>query len=641
MDYPTELCRRRQDIAEAALVLAREVEAGRAATPFETAFTELAGNSAPPVRAALLGATAESLQAFLSEVIGHDYNVCKVVVPSRLGYSEVLLHERGFLLDAGAGPQEFPDAETFLSAVQDTHALQQEDDAGLEPLRVKLTAPAHLSGLCLLVPQSLEALHRKPALLSTLADQADWVFLIGDDQVELTGDQRQAVQLMLDHVIGLQNILVATDGAGSGADAWWKGWKVVLSLGLVRLGTDLLRKRLALLTAPGSELRQYLVQSRLLHQCETTLQLMEEELLQVQRTLTTRNALGRDGLLGDAAATDLRKLAESIRTRLAEEGESLLKAAERETKTLMSADGAFNRRAREAAATVSGDDLVHTPGEHVTKLTLGDHVSHRLGELLENLGRERLAADLHLVREGLECSIRDAEAALEKGTGLRHKLVLDLPDEEALWMQLTAATRPEIRYRGEMPRATLMTRFQTARQGIMGLMIMGTLLGGVAVLTGDSGGGGSLRAIISVIMLPLLILGFLWTYISFRRKEQTLLEKEVEKVQDGVLAEFRRSLNDLVREQLAALGAGTQRALRTVHQQIESACERTQTHRQREAEEQRRRQADQQRASEARLSRLRQISQQVGALRNRCGEAKKVQAQWLASWIDRFNKGET
>jgi hypothetical protein len=139
-------------------------------------------------------------------------------------------------------------------------------------------------------------------------------------------------------------------------------------------------------------------------------------------------------------------------------------------------------------------------------------------------------------------------------------------------------------------------------------------------------------------MLPLLILGFLWTYVSFRKREQLLLEKEVEKLHDGILAELRRALQDLLREQHSALATAAQRALRGVQTQIEAACEKVQGLRQRESEDHRRRQGEQQRTVETRLTRLRQFSQQLGTLQTRLASAQKVQAQWLASWIERFNK---
>lgn len=644
MDFRSDLIRSRKDIADAALVIARELEAGRAVAPFQQKLSQLAlPETTLALRAAILAPQSEAIHALLSEIVGHDYNVCKVVVPSRLGYSEILLQERGFLLDTGAGVREFDDVGAFLAALQTTQVLPSGDPDASATLRFQLMGPAQLSGLGLLVPHNLDTLVRRPALLSSLSDQADWIFLVGSSQSTVSPEQRQAVQLVLDQVVGLQHVLVrtpATDAPASPtAEEWWKGWKVSLNLGLVRQGSDLLRQRLALLTAPESELRHYLVEARLQRQCLTTLQLIEEELSLAQRALANRLSLGGDGLLADSAPADLRKTTEALRARLTEETDSLLKSAERETKVLLGPDGDFARELRAAAAALTTEDIVHTPGEVVVKLTLGDHVSHRLGETLTTLGRQRLTADLAQLREGLECSLRDAEKALEKATGLRHRLTLDLPDEDALRATLAAATRPEIRYRGEMPRATLGTRFASARQGIMGLMILGTLGGGIAILTGEGqAGGNAIRNALAVLMIPLLILGFLWTYVSFRKRERLLLEKEVEKLHDGVLSELRRALQDLLREQHAALSAAAQRALRGVQTQVEAACEKVQGLRQRESEEHRRRQGEQQRTVETRLSRLRQFSQQLGTLQTRLVSAQKVQQQWLASWIERFNK---
>src|SRR6188474_322265 len=110
MDYCVELRRLRCSIAETALVIARELEAGRAQAPFQEKLTALSRPDATvSVRVGILAPTATVAHTLLADFLGPDYNVCKVVVPSRLGYSEVLLQERGFLLDAGDGAKEFAD----------------------------------------------------------------------------------------------------------------------------------------------------------------------------------------------------------------------------------------------------------------------------------------------------------------------------------------------------------------------------------------------------------------------------------------------------------------------------------------------------------------------------------------------------
>ncbi len=645
MDFCTDLRQQRRTTAQAALAIAVELEAGRAISPFQDKLTQLVGEPVIPVRAAVIATEPEVLHALLSEIMGHDYNVCKVVVPSRLGFSEVLLQERGFLLDTGAGAREFDDAGSFLTALQQTHALQQSDAESLEPLRLKLKGPTHLNGLCLLVPHSLEAMERKPALLSTLADQADWVFLAGNQATTLTAGQRNTVQLVLDHVTGLQSVMrPAPSDAPAPArppEEWWKDWKVTLSLGLVRLGTELLRKRLALLTAPDSELRLYLVESRLLRQLDMTLALMIEEIQQEQRKLGNRLTLAREGLTGADSQPELRRTADAIRTRFSEEIDSLLKAAERDAKTSLQADGEAGQSLRAACAALSVDDIEQVEGEVAIKLTLAPAAAERLSGAVLGLARQRLSADLRQIQEGLDCSVRDAKRAIETAVGARPAASVELPDETALWESISALARPEIRYRGELPRATLGARFNAARQVIMGLLILGTIFGGVTVLTGDESGGQGLRTYLAAFMVPMLIIGFLWTYVSFRRKERVALEKEVEKLQDGVLAELRRVLQDLHREQMGIIGGAVQKSARAVQQQLDGTFEKLEKQRQRDAEDQRRRQAEQQRSIDQRIARVRQFAGQLATLQSTLKEAERTRARWLAAWIERFNQGKT
>ena len=640
MAYRADIQGLRRNLADQALGIARELEAGRATAPFQDKLAHLAGEPNLPIRVAVISDSPDHAQALLSEVVGSEYNVCKVVVPTRLGYSEVLLQERGFLLDTGNGAKEFDDVAPFLSAVEQSRALQTDDDSGLEPLRLKLMAPAHLSGLCLLVPHSLDALVRRPALLSTLADQADWVFLAGSAGTKIAPAERQTIQMVLEHVTGLQHVMVPTNGTPESAapEEWWKNWKVALSLGLVRTGSELLKSRLALLTAPDSELRQYLVETRLVRQLEMNLTLMDEEIQQAQRQITTRLNLAKEGLGAGAASPDGRKSGEAIRTRLGEEIESLSRALDRDTKAVLAADGEICKRLLAGAEAITSDDIEQTPGEVTIKLTLAENISHRFADLLAEIAHVRLAADLQQMREGIDCSLRDAEKALETATGMRHRLNFSLPDETEVRAALGHVARPEIRYRSEMPRPTLGTRFNAARQSIMALMIVGTMLGGAAALTG--GNSGSARTLIASLMLPLMVVGFLWTYVSFRKKERLILEKEVEKLHEGVYAELRRTAQELLREQQGAIGQHVQKSLRSVQQQIDAAFAQVEQQRAREAEQLKKRGADQQRSMEQRLGRLRDVGRQLTTLQGRIADTRKLQQAWLGDWINRFNQGK-
>ncbi|MDP2138863.1 MAG: hypothetical protein Q8J74_13515 [Candidatus Didemnitutus sp.] len=639
MDFRATLSTQRHSIATAALAVAKELEAGRAQAPFQEKFATLASkDTAVSIRVGILAPTPDVAHALLADFLGPDYNVCKIVVPSRLGYSEVLLQERGFLLDAGDGAREFADAGTFIDAIKATHALESKGDVDLEPLRVKLKGPAHLTGLCLLIPQSIDALVRKPALLSTLADQADWVFLAGTAATKIAPPSRQAIQLILDNVTGLQNVLVPAEGEIAEAEEWWKGWKAGLSLGLVKQGSDLLRTRLSLLTAPDSELRQYLVEVRLWRQLETGLALLVEESEQAQRMLGNRLSLTRDGLVGPGANGDLRKILEGVRQRFTDETENVIRTIDREAKAALAPAGEINRHLRTAAANITADDIEQTMTESLIKLTPAAHIVGQLVQSVSELYRQRLANDIRLLNDGLECSIKDAEAALEKSSGLRHKLAFDPIDEQTLWETISHAARPEIRYRSEMPRPTLGSRFNAARQTIMGVMIAGTVLGGAATLVGD--GGQNVRTTLYALMLPLLVIGFLWTYVSFRKKERLTLEKEVEKFQDGVLGELRRVLQELHREQLGILNTSTQKLLRSISQQADDVLSRLDQQRQRDAEDQRRKQSDQQRTMEQRVGRLRQFTSQLTTLQSRFADARKLQSTWLSEWISKFNQGK-
>jgi len=171
-------------------------------------------------------------------------------------------------------------------------------------------------------------------------------------------------------------------------------------------------------------------------------------------------------------------------------------------------------------------------------------------------------------------------------------------------------------------------------------MILGTILGGAVVLTGDQSGSQNIRTYLAAFMIPMRIVGFLWTYVSFRKREALTLEKEVEKLQDGVLSELRRVLQELHREQMTLLSGTLQKAQRAVQQQLEGTFEKIDKQRQREAEEARKRSTEQSRSMDQRIARMRQFAGQLTTLQSNLKEAERVRAQWLAAWIERFNQGK-
>jgi gas vesicle protein len=635
MDYRADIARWRHTLVSELVAVAGELEAGRAATPFQDSLRRLAGDSGErPLVVAVLAIDTDAAAGFLAEITGCGSELATSLVATPFECLELSQHEPNWTIEYGPSSTSHHTAADFLAALNRC----PRPDPSADPILPRLGLPGAPSGCCLLVPRQVGEIATSPALLSLLGDQTDWIFLVGTAQSNLSLKARLSVQTLLDQAAGVQHVLVRSSASPSALPVpeWWKSWKSQLALGVVRNGSELLRQRMDLLTSRTSELRLYLEERRRRARFHDLLQLIEEELEGLQRSLGNRAALLKEPAAGELPGTPARNAAEPWRARVAGESEALLKSIEAENRRRLGPDGDLARQIQTVTGKIAPGDILQTPGDEVVRLTLSPEAIARTTSTIGNVLRECLEEAYPKVNDSVTSWCRDAETLLQRISAGRAPLRTSLPDPEDLQKEM-AAGRPEFQYRGEMPRATLLSRFQSARQGIMGLMILGTLGGGAAVLLGD-GSGAAIRSSLTALMLPLLVLGFLWTYVSFRKRDRQLLEKELEKIRDGLGHELRRSLHDGLREQQTLLAQAVQKAIREMQSRVDQEIERAQLARQREAEEGRRRTADQLKTLEARMARLRSCQQQLGAIRSRSVNWGDLTREWINSWIVKFNQ---
>lgn len=628
-------------LAQRGLDLAGEMEAGQAEVPFTEHFRALAREPGPaePIRVILLGLEPESTHAALAYFLGQDYNLCKVAVPSRLGYAEVVLRDRGFVFDTGGEAREFESADPFIEALRDARVMDDpENPRWMDPLRLQMKALPALTGLCLLIPNKLDSLVEKPALLSALSDRADWLLLAGQAGSSLSPAQRQVIQLLLDNLPGLQCLLAGSPAAPAGVPAWAQGWSAQISLGLVALQSSLVGQRLSILLKPASELRRLVLETRRWHGTRTEIQLVQNELEEQLRRIKSRSRLAREGLTQEGSAgSTLRKAVEELRQQVLEELETLRQRQEVRLRQEMSPQGDLHASLQQLADRLEPADLERTEQGNAIRLTLAEEAQNRCREHLAGIGKTRLEVDCHELKGALSRMTEQLEAQLEPMLGARPRLTLEAPAPTVLWETLRAAVHPEIRYRGEMPRPSLATRFSAARQTIMGVMVLGMILGGVGTLLGGQEGASGLRTVLYALMLPLLLIGFIWTYVSFSRKEAEQLEREAEKLRETAFAEMRRVLAEHFRQEQVILQQAAQKAARDLQTQIARLLEQVEQLRGRELEEARRKQQEQARNADQRLRRVQQLQTRARLLADGLKPLDERHRQWLHQWVEHFN----
>lgn len=116
-------------------------------------------------------------------------------------------------------------------------------------------------------------------------------------------------------------------------------------------------------------------------------------------------------------------------------------------------------------------------------------------------------------------------------------------DRRELYDALDQRLEVTLNYRGEMPKRTFWTRLGESRKLIMGISLSTMVLGGIA----KAGWGIDLRQSIMLFAPIILIGGFIYTFIQWPKEDAEKLEKELDRVRDGLKGELRRITSDIQR----------------------------------------------------------------------------------------------
>lgn len=624
--------------AQAAAQLAAQLEAGQAQMPLTDGLRRAADPAhAPLVRILLCGLSPEAVARTLSHLLGHDFNFCKVVVPSRVGYTEVQLQERGFVLEADTARQEFDTLATFVQALEERDLVQAGNpDSWMDPRRLGLSAPADAHGLCLLVPDSLSTLVKRPALLSLLADQADWVVVAGDRGDPLMPESRALLQTLAEATGGLRCVVLpgtrssdAKEEAPS-ATRWWEGWRgesIALPL-LLAAGTD----GATSIPPLGGPLRDWLRAVRRTREVESGLSLLAEQVRQQTQSLQNRRRLQDEGLVTRPGVdAELRKAGEAVRSGVQHDMDEVSRMIDEQFRQALLPESPLASALARLVETIGPEDLDESATGSVVNLRLTAAAETRLRDGLLRETQATVLTHLETLHDAVDTSSRGAAEGLGRRLGRPAAISCDGLDAAKLWESVARLARPEIRYKGEIPRTTFIGRIMAARQIAFGVVMIGMVLSGVATLIGGAQGSSQLRTGLYVLVLPLFLGGFLYTFWSFRKKEEQAMAKEVEKLREGVTQELRRVAAELMREASNLLKAYLTRVVRDLGDSI--------NHRLREHEETELRRVEQTRTQTQELAknlevRLRQLTaqetevrkllQSVAEVRGRLNESRKA-----------------
>lgn len=618
--------------------IAARQEAGMSETPLTQLFASLGKTrSAAPIEIALVGLDDESVPFVLSRLLGEDYPLCRVVVPDRLGFTEVHLRESGYIFESGNDRREFDQPDGLLKALEASRSATDTPPSSLsDPMRVSMKAPAGRSGVILLVPSSLQCLADKPALLSVIATRASFLVLAGRSDQSLDAAARSAIASLLENLAGFQ-CFITDESPVAPADRSkipWLNWPGPAHAFPAHFAASPDSPPfLPFLDPDGPQagFRHYLAAQQSTAQLDDALGLLDDSLQSELDQLASRMRLMDSGVAGPGASAgdfDARQIGEEIKTRLQEDLDAIKKNREDAAKRSLLVDGDLYKSLHRISEGLRVDDIDKTRKETVIKLALAEDKQTEITDALRNEMRAIVMGDLGMIDETVTATREELESQLESTLGLRTRLHLDPIDRSAWWDSVVSLARPEIRYRSEMPIVTLGKRFSEARGGLSLVMVAGGLLTGLQAFV-DPETLKSIKVGLYALMIPVLVGGLIWTFVSVKKRDRVTLDKELDRLREGVLSELRKVANELLRVQATQISTLLGRISKQLNSQAADLLKKHETQTKGAREEETRKARERNKGIEQRSREKTQQRTELARLRTSIGEIRRSLADWL------------
>ena len=609
-------------LAERGAELASELEAGHATAPLTGELRQASeGLETGVMRLALAGCRPEDTSAALAAMVGGDYHVCKIVAPGRMRYFEISLQERGYLLEHGDARMEFDNLESFVSALEKEDLVQQGNPASvLDPVRLKMAAPAGRFGFRLLVPEGVVHLTRRPALMSLLAEQSDWLLVAGHASVAPDAGATEILKTLAESAVGVTCLVDGLEDANA-RHGWWEQFRGYSGYEVLPLTESAVESLLGRFSDTGSALKQHVETTRHLRQLQSTFQLVSEALDQERTSLRNKQRLQVAGFSQrNHQDQNIRKALDEIKTRLQDDLDALKRSIEDQGKKDLMPGGELYEPLKALADGISSDDLERSHAGNTIRLGLHpDRQVEFRGELLRQ-GRRLLEKDLAILHEAVDLTVEDINNRAEMLTGFRKKIAVEYPDFQKMWDSVVSLAHPEVRYRGEMPKVTFGARLMSARQGMMWVMMAGMLVTGVTAFSSGRGDAQQIRGFLYALMVPVFLGGLLYSFRSFRDKEKQMLDKESEKLREGVFQELRKVMSEILRQEQSLFSQFFQRVGRDVQTQVNSQIQESEDRQAREKEAQRKQLTEQGRTIDQRLREYDRLQSELNRLQSAAGD---------------------
>ncbi|WP_300526135.1 hypothetical protein [Alcanivorax sp.] len=530
-------------LAQNAQSICEQLERGQAETPLSDAIGSLLREMHQPLlTVALLGLTPDSIERVFNWLYGDAFQGFSVDSKHWPGFMEVTLSESYAFGLRKKQKQQFEQQQAFVQALQIELGATRASVAN--PFALQAPSSRGVADLKLLIPDSATSLLDSPALLNAIIAQTNVALVAAPLRYTFSREDHDAVDALLANMQCFMPLLTVdelNEDAALPEVGWWEQHKTppqTYPPGLIT--THVAAPLPGLFTDPANAERQKLVERFLAQKLGNKLNAIFDRFQQEagvleQRKARLNSAGGQDTTVDRAELDKLRQLLDDSSITIRKDLDSQIQQLSLQQSPLVSA-------VNQAIDNLNFSNLATEPAHSVIKLTLDE-------ETLASLRKTVLTEAKASIKIYHQQAEKQLQALHEKlNQQLQTLAIPALPqfqirDRHALYTALDQRLEVTLNYRGEMPKRTVMTRLGESRKLIMGISMATMVLGGIA----KAGWGIDLRQSIMLFAPIILVGGFIYTFIQWPKEDAEKLEKELDRVRDGLKSELRRVVSEVQR----------------------------------------------------------------------------------------------
>jgi hypothetical protein len=555
---------------------AQFVESGLGGTPLQDHVQGLsqpvAALNMNGVSVALLGLSANAVAKTLSLWLGGDYFSCRALIPTRSPCFELLTGSGpGWEYRAGGTRAMYESLVTLAPAVEAAQRdLPEPNGMTLVCPKIIVPAPPGCEGLRVLVPTSLDLLRTHGTLASWLGDQAMLLLVAGHSDDVLDEGGLEALQPVSSAVGALR--CVSLSPRESGPPTWMQAMQASLTLPAAAL----LEPTPSALSGTSHEmslLREFTRMRGLEGAAHLVIDSLGSENTAVQIKKRNEDPTRAAALNSSTAENNPRSVSDKVLKPFVQELEEIRRNRDEEAARAIGPEGPLYTAVQELVDGTSFEDLRQETLNQSIRLSLSSATLERLRHMVKRTLHTNLKEDLEIISDATKAGVDGLNASLGDRTGFTHKIHLPNPDSQRLSDSLSAMVQFNIRYKGEIPRATWRTRMQGARSWMMNismfLMLSGGLAGVLAAFGMDRNGAqASMRNFLMIAMFFAFFVGLFATVFGFKRVRAEAIEREMDKLRDSVMQELSRLFQNLMSEKRRILAEHLQRVQKDIEGEV-------------------------------------------------------------------------